>query len=457
RRQAHIRSRDVEEVLALAADPLAGFDNTWRALTNADLTFEPFEDEHGNTVQLQQNGQYRYLTSPDRRVRQDVWERYHDAYLRLANTFAANYSGEVRRNVFNARARQYSSTLDAALSGPNVPPAIYHNLLNALASNVGVWQRFFRVQAKLLGVETLHGWDLSEQPLALPGRATRRFSYEDGVELILDSLAPMGEEYVAVVRQGIADRWVDVFPNVGKTGGAFSSGAPGMHPYILLNFMGQLGTVSTLTHELGHSLHSDYAWRAQPSIYAWYGDIVSETASNLHQILLADHILKTSDDPNLQVEVIQERMGGNLRYLFNMVLLARFELECHERVERGDALTADGMIESMADLYVAAYGDSVTLDRERTGIRWATLPHLFLPFYVYSYGAGTAAAYAIGAQIIEQGASAAERAIAMFSAGDSIDQHEAIQLGGADLCDPAVFQSAFDVIASYVDRLEELV
>ncbi|MEX1159175.1 MAG: M3 family metallopeptidase [Thermomicrobiales bacterium] len=225
----------------------------------------------------------------------------------------------------------------------------------------------------------------------------------------------------------------------------------------MLNYTGQLGTVSTLTHELGHSLHSHYAWKAQPVIYTQYGDIVSETASNLHQVLLADHLLKTSDDPEVQIAVIQERMGGNLRYLFNMVLLARFELDCHERVERGEALTADGMIEAMANLYVDAYGDSVVLDRERTGIRWATLPHLYLPFYAYSYGAGTATAYAIGQQIIEQGRPAAERAIAMFAAGDSVYQHEAIQLGGADLRDPAVYQSAFDVLAGYVDRLEQLI
>ncbi|HEX5166337.1 MAG TPA: M3 family oligoendopeptidase [Thermomicrobiales bacterium] len=456
RRQAHVRSQEVEQVLALADEPLDGFDATWRALNNADLTFEPFEDEAGQTTRLQQNGQYRYLLSSDRRVRQAVWERYYDAYLRLRNTFAANYAGEVKRSVFNARARGHASALDAALAGPNLPPAIYYNLLDALASNVGVWQRFFRVQAKLLGVDRLHGWDLSEQPLELPGRSTRRFSFDEAVALILDALAPMGEEYVGIVRQGIADRWVDVYSNVGKTGGAFSSGAPGTHPFILLNFMGQLGTTSTLAHELGHSMHSYYAWRAQPAVYAWYGDVVGETASNLHQVLLADHIMKHSDDPDLQLEVIQERMGGHLRYLFNMVLLARFELDCHQQVERGEALTADEMIATMADLYADAYGDSVVLDRERTGIRWATLPHLFQPFYVYSYGAGTAAAYAIGTQIIEAGQPAAERALAMFAAGDSIDQHEALRLGGADLRDPAVYQSAFDVLAGYVDRLEDL-
>ncbi len=456
RRRPHVRSAEVEALLAESTEPLAGFAANWRALHSADLTFAPVRDERGQTVSLQQNGQYAYLTSPDRRVRRNVWERYHDAYLQLSNTFAANYAGEVKRNIFIARSRGYASALDAALAAWNTPPEVLHNLLDALDRNIEVWRRYFRVQARLLGVERLSGWDLSEQPIALPGWEPPRFSFAEGVDLILASLAPMGEEYVGVVA-GDRRPWVDVWPNVGKSSGAFSGGAPGTHPFILLNFTGQLGTVSTLTHELGHSMHSFYAWRSQPEVYAWYGDVVSETASNLHQVLLAEHILRTSDDPNLRMAVIQERMGGHLRYLFNMVLLARFEMECYERVERGDALTADWLIEKMADLHAEAYGDTVVLDRARTGIRWATLSHLFLPFYVYSYGAGTAAACAIGRQVIDDGGPAVARVLTLFKAGGSMDQHEAIRLGGADLRDPAVYQAAFDTISGYVDRLEVFV
>jgi oligoendopeptidase F len=456
RRKEHVRSDEVEAVLALASEPLAAFRGTFHALADADLRFAAFEDEQGNTVPLEQNGQYRYLISPDRRVRQQVWERYYDAYLALRNTLAANYAGEVKRNVLNARVRRYPSALDAALSAQNVPPAIYHNLLAGLDRNIGVWQRYFRVLARLLGVERLHGWDLSEQPIPLPGRPQRRYSFEEGVELVLASLAPLGEEYVEIVRQGVRDRWVDVHSNAGKSGGAFSGGAPGTHPFILMNWTHNLSIVSTLSHELGHSLHSYYAWQSQPLVYAWYGDVVSETASNLHQVLLAEHVLRTSDDPDQQISVILERMGAHLRYLFNMILLATFELDCHKRVERGEALTADGMIATLADLYARAYGGTVVLDRERVGIRWATFPHLFNTFYPYSYGAGTAAAAAIGKQILEQGAPAAARYIAMLRAGDSMYQHEAIELGGADLREPATIQAAFDVLSGYVERLEML-
>lgn len=456
RRQANVRSPEVEEVLSLASEPLGGFQTTFYALADADLRFGTIEDESGQTVELQQNGQYHFLTSSDRRVREAAWTCYYDAYLVKKHTFAANYAGEVKHNVFNARVRRYDSALDAALAETNVPPAIFHNLLDTLDRNVGTWQRFFRVQARLLGVETLRGWDLSEMPIALPQRVSRPYTYDEGVELILRSLEPLGDEYVGIVRQGIAERWIDVHSNVGKRGGAFSGGAPGTYPYILMNWAGGLSQVSTLTHELGHSLHSYYAWQTQPLVYTWYGDIVSETASNLHQVLLADYVLKHRKDVDEQIAVIQERMGAHSRYLFNMIVLAKFELDCHGRVERGDALTADGMIETLADLYATAYGDSVVLDRERTGIRWATMVHLFLNFYPYSYGAGTAAAAAIGTRILRDGEPAAKQYLDMLRAGDSMYEHEVIQLGGADLTDPGVMQSAFDVLAGYVDRLEEL-
>jgi oligoendopeptidase F len=456
RRQANVRSAEIETVLASAGEALGAFESTFNSLVDADLRFAPFEDEAGHAVTFQQNGQHRYLTSTDRRVRQAAYECYFDAYLAMRHTLAANYAGEVKKNVFFARARGYDSALAAALDDTNMPAAIYHNLLDAFDRNVGLWQRFFRVQARLLGVERLRSWDVSEMPLPLPGRVRKEYSYEDGVEIVLRSLTPLGEEYVGIVRRGIADRWIDVHSNVGKRGGAFSGGAPGTYPYILLNWQGGLAAVSVLTHELGHSLHSYYAWQTQPLVYAWYGDVVSETASNLHQVLLADYLLRNSNDPDEQIAVIQERMGSHLRYLFNMILLAKFELDCHQRVERGEALTADSMIATMADLYGTAYGDSVDFDAERTGIRWATFSHLFLNFYPWTYGAGTAAAVAIGSQIIRDGAPAAGRYLDMLRAGDSIDEYEAIRRGGADLADPAIIQSAFDVLTGYVDRLEAL-
>lgn len=456
RRQAHVRSPEVEQLLAQASEPLGAFKATYHAISDADLRFDSFEDEQGNLVAMQQNGQHRYLTSPDRRVRQAAWERYFDAYLALKNTFAANYAGEVKKNVFRARARGYDSALAAALSDTNVPPAVYWNLLDTFDRNTVTWQRYFRVLARLLGVERVEAWDVSEMSLPLPNRHRREYTFEDGCEIVLRSLAPLGEEYVGIVRSGIEQRWIDPFPNLGKRGGAFSGGAPGTWPYILLNWQGGLSAVSTLTHELGHSMHSYYAWQTQPLVYAWYGDVVSETASNLHQVLLADYLLRESADADEQIAAIMERMGAHTRYLFNMILLAKFELDCHQRVERGDALTADGLIDALADLYANACGESVVLDRERIGIRWAIFPHLYLNFYPYTYGAGTAAAAAIGSQILHDGQAAADRYLAMLRAGDGIFEHDAIQLGGADLTDPAVTQLAFDVLAGYVDRLERL-
>lgn len=456
-RRGHVRSSEVEEVLATASEPLSSFRMTWDALHLADLRFGTFRDESGREVQLQQNGQYRYLTSVDRRVRREVWEQYHDSYLEARNTLATNYAGEVKRNVFVARVRGYSSSLDAALHLSHTPRDIYENLLDSFDRNVGVWRRYFRVLARLLEVETLHAWDLSEMPIVMPRRVERQFSFDEGINLVLDALSPLGDEYLGIVRRSVDERWIDVHSNVGKTSGAFSGGGYGLPPFILLNWTDSLTSVSVLAHELGHSAHSYLAWETQPYVYAYYGDVIGETASNINQVLLADHLLRTSDDPDLQIAVILERMSGNLRYLFNMVLLARFELTCHQQVERGDALTADWMIATMADLHERACGDAMIIDRERVGIRWATMSHPFLPFYVYSYGTGTAAAMAIGRQILDEGQPAVDRYLAMLRTGGSDYQHEVIARAGADLRDPATMQAAFDTLSAYVDRLEALV
>lgn len=456
RRRAHVRSAEVEAVLAQAQDTLTSFESTYEAIVDADLTFGTFTDEQGQVVELQQNMQTRYLESADRRVRQEVWTRYYDAYLAKRHLLAANYAGEVKRNVFNARVRAYSSALDATLDDTAMPTAVFHTLLDMFARNIGVWQRYFRVLAHVLQVEQVHGWDICERPIRRSGQVSPTFTFPDGVELALAALAPLGEEYIAIARQGVHERWIDVYPNRGKTGGAFSSGAQGMHPFILLNWSGDLSAVSTLTHELGHSLHSHATWHSQPTVYAWYGDVVSETASNLHQFLLADHVLRTTTDRDVQIELLLERMGYNLRYLFTMPLLAQFEHTCHARIERGEGLTADDMRSTMADLYAEAYGDTVVVDRERMGMHWATMPHLFLPFYPYTYGAGTTAALALGSRILTEGEPAVSRYHHLLRSGASVFEHDALCAAGVDLTQPEPWQAAFDLLSTYIDRLEEL-
>ena len=454
RRSAHIRSAEVEEVLASAAELAATPATVHDVLENGDLPFASIDDECGQPVALAQGNLLRYLRSPDRRVRRDAWETSADAYLGMRHTFAAALGGGVKKDVFYAQARGYASSLGAALDPDNIPDEVFHGLLDTVWKNFPTWHRYFRVRRRLLGLAEgdLHGWDLTA-PLAAHEPV---ISIERGVGLICETLAPLGPDYVATVRQGIADRWVDRAPNIGKGGGAFSWGSYGTHPFISMTYKDDLPSVSTLTHELGHSMHSYLTWKHQPVTYASYGMFAAETASNMHQALLGAHLFSTDLDDDWTLAVLEERMANHLRYLFTMPILARFELDCHERVERGEALTADEMSDTLIGFYREGYGGEVVLDEPRMGITWARFSHLFANFYVFQYATGIAAAAALGARVRAGGEPAANVYLDFLKTGDSRDPIAALADAGVDMRSPEPVQHAFDILASYVDRLEAI-
>ena len=430
-RREHVRSGEIEELLAMAGEPTNAFSGIHTALSDADMKLGTIVDSNGNSVELGQGNYLTYLHSPDRGVRQAAWETSSDAYLALRNTFAANYAGAVKRDVFYARARRYDSALEAALAPEAIPVGVLENLLAAVRKNFPTWQRYFRARARLLGIEQAHTWDISEYPLAAPGKVEPvHVSWEQGIDLIGRSLAPMGDEYVGITLQGIKDRWVDRLPNAGKTSGAFSSGWRGQHPFILMTWHDDLGSVSTLAHELGHSIHSYYAWQTQPIVYSEYSNFVAEVASNFNQALMGSYLLEHETDPNVIITTIEERMGNHLRYLFTMPILEMFEIDAHTQVEQGEALTAESMIEMLAGLYREGYGDAVALDHERNGITWARFPHLFQPFYVFQYATGIAAAAQLAAQVQREGAPAVERYTAFLKSGGSVYPVDALRTPG---------------------------
>ncbi|HET8630161.1 MAG TPA: oligoendopeptidase F [Thermomicrobiales bacterium] len=450
--RGHIRSPEVEETLAEARDVTGGFATIRGALENADLDLGTIADEEGRSVRLRAGNLQRFQRSADRAVRRAAWETSADAYLSMQHTFAGTLIGAIKRDVFYARARRFDSSLEAALAPHAIPVEVFHNLVDTVWKNLPVWHRYFALRRRILGYDTLHGWDLTA-PLE---RNPPTIPFERGVEIIARGLAPMGRDYVDIVRQGAAERWVDRGANVGKGGGAFSSGVPGTHPFVSMTYQDTLQSVSTLAHELGHSLHSYHTWRAQPPVYARYSMFVAETASNMHQALLGAHLLETVRDPDFLVTVIEERMGNHLRYLFTMPILAKFELDCHERVERGEALTAEGMTATLAELYRQGYGGEVAFDAPRMGITWARFGHLFSNFYVFQYATGIAAAAALARQVREEGEPAARRYIDFLSTGDAAFPIDALRAAGVDMRDPAPVQAAFDILAGYVDRLERV-
>ena len=284
-------------------------------------------------------------------------------------------------------------------------------------------------------------------------------SYENAVDYICESLAPLGSEYVETVRQGcLKDRWVDSAPNAGKMNGAFSYGSPQTHPFIMMSFTNDIGSMSTLAHELGHSMHSYLTWKNQPYAYSAYSLFVAEVASNFNQAMMRGHLLNTVKDKNFQIGLIEEAVGGNFfRYFFQMPTLARFELETHQRAERGEPLTADSMIDLMADLFGEGFGPNFDMDRERVGMTWATFGHLFADYYVYAYATGISGANALAGRILRGEPNAVENYLGFLKSGSSDYSLNVLKKAGVDLTTPKPVEETFAVMEEYIDRLEKLV
>jgi oligoendopeptidase F len=455
RKQAHIRSAEVEEVLGLLRDPFGAVRTTANQLANADFKFKPARDSKGNKLELTQSTKNSLMHSPDRQARKTAWKNYHDKYLEYKHTLAGNLAASIKQNVFNMKVRGFNSSLEATLFNGDVPVEMFHNLLNIFQQKLPLWHKYWRIRRKALGVKTLHPYDVWA-PLT---NKKHKVPFEQAVEWICEGLAPMGEEYVGVMRKGcLEDRWVDWAPNAGKREGAFSTRVPSdTHPFIMMSYTDDIGSMSTLSHELGHSMHAYYASRAQPMIYYTYPSIIAETASNFNQAMTRAHLLKTNPSKSFQIALLEEAMGNFHRYFFIMPTLARFELETHQRAEKGQPLTAETMINLMADLFSEGFGGEMDLDRERVGITWATFTtHLYIDFYSFQYAIGISAAHAIAKRILDGAPGAAQDHINFLKAGSSKPPLEIYKIAGIDMTSTQPIEDAFAVLEEYVDRLGEL-
>ncbi len=455
RRQAHVRSAEVEELLSHAQDAFRTATAAHGVLTDAELKFPPARAGIGQEpIEVTQGTYNALITHPKREVRRTAWEGYADAHLAYKNTIASILAAGVKQDVFGARARRYQSSLEAATESNYIPTKVFHNFISTFKANLPIWHRYWEVRRHALGYDKLHIYD-ERAPLT---QAKPRVAFEQAVDWICAGTSPLGAEYVSVLRHGcLEQRWVDKYPNVGKRQGAFSTGVMGTPPFILMSYNDDVFSMSTLAHELGHSLHKHYTNQNQPFVYSRYGIFAAEVASNFNQALVRAHLLKTHTDRDFQIAVIEEAMANFHRYFLIMPTLARFELEIHARVERGKPLTAQSMIDLCADLFSAAYGDKVEIDRERIGITWARFAtHLYSNFYVYQYGTGISAAHALAQGVLESKPRAVENYLAFLSAGGSMYPLDALKMAGVDLTKPEPVARAFGVLEEYVDKLERL-
>jgi oligoendopeptidase F len=453
RKNEHVRSMEVEELMGMLSGPFTGPNSIFSSLTNADFKFQPAIVTDGREIPVTQGTIDAILNDSDREVRRTGWENYRDAYVAHKNTLTNTLAASVKQNVFHMRVRKHSSTLEASLFDANIPVEVFHNLINVFKKNLPTWHRYWYLRRRVLGVDTLHPYDIWA-PLT---RAQPKLEYRQVVDMIAAGMAPMGDEYVRILRQGcLVNHWVDYSPNQGKTASVFSSGSYDTYPFICMSFTNDINSLSTLAHELGHSMHSYLTHQHQPYIYGRYTTFVAEVASNFHQAMVRAHLLKTNTDPLFQIALLEEAMSNFHRYFFIMPTLARFELEVHQRVERGECLTADTMIGLMADLFAEGYGNEIHVDRDRVGMTWATFGHLYTDYYVFQYATGISAAHALSNRILAGVPNAVQDYLSFLGAGASVYPLDALKMAGIDITTSKAVEETFGVLSGYVDRLEKL-
>ncbi len=455
RKKKHVLSAEVEAVLGLLSDPLGRIESIRSALNDMDLTFEAAVDSAGAPQPLVQSTINQLLADSDRDVRKNAWRNYADSYLKFNNTLATTYLASVKSNVVRARMRGYESVLHAKLSPGNIPVEVFHNLIDTYKKHIPTWHRYWDVRRRALGYDTIHPWDIWA-PLTSDDPA---LSFPEAVDMIAEGMAPLGADYVATMRRGcLEERWVDYAINEGKSEGAFSFGTYDSMPFIMMSFDGNLSSMSTLAHELGHSMHSHYTRETQPFIYSNYSMFAAEVASNFNQALVRAHLFARNDERAFQLALIQEAMDNIHRYFFIMPTLARFEFEVHSRMENDEPLTPESLNQIMSEFYAEGYGETMSDDPRRTGITWAQFGHLYEAYYTFQYATGISAAHALANAILAgDDADAVERYLAFLHAGGSDYPIPALQAAGVDMSTPVAVEETFAVLEGLVDRLQGLI
>ena len=445
----HVLSAEQESLLAQASEVFDASSNTFGMLNNADLVFPSVKNENGEEVEITHGRYITFLESDDRRVREEAFKAVYETYGKFRNTFASTLSGQVKSDNFNASVHHYESARQAALSANHIPETVYDNLVN---EHLPLLHRYIRLRKKVLGLDELHMYDLFTP---LVKEVKMDISYEEAKEYVLKGLAPLGEEYSSVLKEGFENRWVDVRENKGKRSGAYSSGAYGTNPYILMNWQNNVNNLFTLVHEFGHSVHSYYTRKNQPFPYGNYSIFVAEVASTCNENLLNAYLLDTIDDEKKRIYLLNHYLDGFRSTLFRQTMFAEFEHTVHQMAQNGEALTADALTKEYYELNKRYFGDSMTVDEE-IGLEWARIPHFYYNYYVYQYATGISAATALSKQILEEGQPAVDRYLEFLKSGSSDFPIEVLKKAGVDMTEAEPIAEALKVFEQRLDELEQL-
>ena len=453
REREHVRSPEVEAVLADASQVFSGPGNIHTMFDNADLRFPEVEDETGQMAPLTHgNWSSKWLDNPDRETRRRAYDTMFGTFNTWRNTLAATYAANVKLDIFSAKSRKYDSALHHALEGINLPVDVYHSLIDTVHANLPRVQRYMDLRRRILGVDKLKWYDLY---VPMVPDFEYKISYAEAQEKILAAMGRLGSEYVDALRGGFNSRWIDVMESEGKKSGAYSWGTYGTPPYMLMNWHDTMDSMFTLAHEAGHSMHSWFSRKNQPYPYSGYTLFLAEIASTCNEALLAHQLLSETDDPELRKYILNHQLESIRATLVRQTLFAEFEMIAHAKAEAGEALTADVLCAIHKGLNEKYYAPAVEID-DAIGIEWARIPHFFNSFYVYQYATGISAAMSLARQIIEEGEPAVKRYIKFLSSGSSDYSINLLREAGVDLSTPAPIQEALDAFDGYLDQYEEL-
>lgn len=452
RMKNHILSPAEEKLLASAGDMASQASNVFSLLNDADITFDDAHDSQGDPHPVTHGSFVPLMMSTDRTLRESAYESLYAAYRQFRNTFAATLGAQNKQLKFFADARRYDSALEAALSGNEVPVEVYTNLIDAVHQNLGALHKYVELRKELLDLDELRFSDLY---VPVIDEEDFKFTYDEACEIILEALKPLGDDYCALVRKGLSERWVDVYETPGKRSGAYSAGAYGMHPVILMNFQGTFDDVFTLIHEMGHSVHTYLSCENQPSCYSDYVIFVAEVASTCNEALLTRYFLDHAKNDQERAYYLNHFLEQFRATLYRQTMFAEFELKVSELTAQGAGITADALCGIYRDLNAQYYGDAITVD-DNIALEWARIPHFYYHFYVYQYATGFAAAIALSQRILNEGASAREEYLNFLKGGSSKPPIELLRGAGVDMMSTEPITHALAQFDSMIDELADI-
>ena len=452
RKRGHVRSAEIEAVLAAAGEMAEAPGSIFTMIDNADLKLPVIKNEAGEEVELTKGNYLVFIRSTDRRVRKDAFEGLHGTFLKQRNTIASTLASQVRSDIFYARQRNYTSCLENALARYNIPVSVYDMLVDTVSEHIPLLNRYLKLRKRVLKLDEMHMYDLY---VPIVEETKEEVSYQQARETVVTALAQLGEDYTNTLRQGFAQRWIDVYETPGKRGGAYSGGAYGTQPFILLNYQNNRDSMYTLAHELGHSMHSFYTRNYQPYQYGDYTIFVAEVASTLNEELLTEYLLKKTTDRDLRLAILNHSLEGFRGTLFRQTMFAEFEKQIHNRAEQGEPLTADMLSALYHTLNEKYYGGETVID-ELINIEWARIPHFYSSFYVYQYATGISAACAIVQQILHEGKPAVDRYLRFLRSGSSEYSIDLLKKAGVDMTSPEPVRQALQLFESHLAQMEEL-